>query len=463
MSSKRYIPSEATLNQMVWRKRYFKEENRTPLFHYKILDHYFAEGSYIKPVKAFRGSAKSTNTCYTALHSAENPNAHYTLIISDTATQAEALVADINDMLRDSSLSYTVVHDVAGEIELLVNGKRYFIVAKGAGSSMRGIKRNRKRADLIILDDIINDSLVMNRLRIDRLNRWFYKALLPSLSPDGEVYAVGTPLHSADLFLHLCSLHSVIEIPLTDTAWPDRFSPTWIENKKQEYIDAGMLREYKQEFELILTDKDTQLFDMNKVRFEYEIPQNVSWFMTCDLAFSEKDAADYSALIVNGIDRDGNWHIYPVQGRWKPSETAGKIFELVNKFNVIEVGVEGGSSYIAVREHLDQLMMDYQSFFNISELKHGGKSKISRISALEPVVNLNKLSIIDITDETSSESLVEQMELTDGNACMASHDDLLDSLAYQVQMNLYYDNSSLPTREDYNKVFKKDKTKRDYL
>jgi len=263
--------------------------------------------------------------------------------------------------------------------------------------------------------------------------------------------------------MHLCSLHSTLEIPLDDDAWPDRFSPEWIARKKQEYVNAGMLREFKQEFELILTDRDTQLFNMDKVKFEYEIPTGVTWFMTCDLAFSEKSAADYSALIVNGIDSKGNWHIYPVQGRWKPSETAGKIFELVNQFNILEVSIEQGSSFIAVREHLDMLMIDYQTFFNISELKHGGKSKISRISALEPVVNMNKLNIIDIEGETSSEELVEQMELTDRMACMASHDDLLDALAYQVQMNLYYDNSSLPTREDYEKVFKRDKTKRDYL
>ncbi len=96
-----YIPSNDTLNHFIWRKRYFHEDNTTPLFHYQMTDHYFATGSYIKPIKAFRGSAKSTNTCYVALHRAEDTDAHYTLIISDTATQAEQLVADVSDMLRE--------------------------------------------------------------------------------------------------------------------------------------------------------------------------------------------------------------------------------------------------------------------------------------------------------------------------------------------------------------------------
>jgi len=444
-----YTPSHTTLDHMIWRKTYFAEDNTTPKFHYKMLDHYFADDSYIKPIKAFRGSAKSTNTCYTALHRAENIDAHYTLIISDTATQAEALIADISDMLRDSSLRYTVVRDVNGEIELLVNGKRYFIVGKGAGSSMRGIKRNRKRPDLMILDDVVNDELVMNRLRVDRLNRWFYKALLPSLDPTGEIYVVGTPLSQNDLFMHLCSLHNTIEIPLTDTAWPDRFTPEWIERKKNEYKAAGMLREYKQEFELVLTDSETQLFDMSKVKFvsESDIPTDLTWFMTCDLAFSEKSSADFSALICNGVDTDGNWFILPTQGRWKPSETANKIFELVSRFHILDVGIEAGASMIAVKEHLEQLQLDYQSYFNIIELKHGGRSKISRISALEPVVNAGRLNIIDNGDD--AESLTEQMELTDSHSVMSSHDDLVDSLAYMVQMDLYSAESREFSREDY--------------
>ena len=445
-----YVPLDPTIDHMIWRKRYFTEDNQTPIFHYKILDHYFSDGSYIKPVKAFRGSAKSTNTCYVALHRGEHPDSHYTLVMSDTAAQAESLIADISDMLRESNLRYTVIRDVAGEIELLIKGKRYFIVGKGAGSSMRGIKRGRKRPDLIILDDIVNDELVMNRLRIARLNRWFYKALLPSLDPDGDIYAVGTPLSQGDLFMHLCSLHNTIEIPLDDEVWPDRFSPKWIARKKAEYTRAGMLLAYKQEFELVLADSENQLFDMNKVQFinEDDIPNDLTWFMTADLAFSEKDSADYSALICIGLDAKGRWYVYPHQGRWKPSETAGQILELVNRFSILDVYIEGGSSYMAVIEHLEALRLQYQSYFNVIEMSHLGKSKISRISALEPVVSADRLIVVDNGD--SGEQLVDQMELTTGEGCAASHDDLLDALSMGVRANLYYNGERIGyTREEY--------------
>ena len=431
-----YVPSLKTLNHFIWRKRYFVEDNKTPIFHYKIVDHYLAHGSYIKPIKAFRGSAKSTNTCYLALHRAEDVDAHYTLIISDTASQAESLIADISDMLRESSLTYQVIRDIAGEIELIVNGKRYYIVAKGAGSSMRGIKRGRKRPDLIILDDIINDEMVMNRLRVDRLNRWFYKALLPSLAPDGSIYAVGTPLSQNDLFMHLCSLHPTIEIPLTDGVWLDRFSDEWIANKKDEYQRAGMLREYKQEFELVLADSETQLFDMNKVKFidVADVPKGLTWFITLDGAFSEKDSADYSAFIALGIDHNGHWYAAPYQMRAKPQEVIAKLFELVSKYNVLEVGIEKGSFKLSMEKEIEDKQFDYQAYFHVNELSVSG-SKISRIKALAPIVNSGRLTIIDTG--LDAEVLTEQMELTDDVSCSATHDDLLDALSQQIQMPLY--------------------------
>ena len=451
-----YVPSPATLDHMIWRKTYFTEDNKTPLFHYKMLDHYFTSQSYIKPIKAFRGSAKSTNTCYVGLHRCESVDAHYTLIVSDTATQAEALVADISDMLTDGRLPYEVIRDVAGEIELLYMGKRYFLVGKGAGSSMRGIKRNRRRPDLIILDDIINDELIMNRLRVERLNRWFYKALLPSLDPDGEIYAVGTPLSQNDLFMKLCSLHDTVEFPLDENVWPDRFSPEWIARKEQEYRDAGMLGAFKQEFQLILTDSDTQMFNMDKVRFvsEVDLPKDLTWFMTCDLAFSEKDSADYSALVCVGIDSKGRWYVYATQGRWKPSETASEIFRLVSKFKILDVGIEQGSALMAVGEHLNTLMLEYQSYFNVIELKHGGRAKLSRVAALEPVVNAGRLILID--NGKDAEELTDQLELTTVDGILAKHDDLVDALAYMVQMNLYHSERPEYSREEYMEAMQPD-------
>ncbi len=448
-----YIPLTDTLDHFVWRKTYFNERNVTPVFHYKIVDHYLGDGSYVKPVKAFRGSAKSTNTCYMALHRIEKIDAYYTLIVSDTATQAESLIADISDMLRESSLPYKVIRDVNGEIELLYEGKRYFIVGKGAGSSMRGIKRGGERPDLIILDDIINDELVMNRMRVDRLNRWFYKALLPSLDPEGSIYAVGTPLSANDLFMKLCGSHDTLEVPLKNGVWNDRFSDEWISRKRQEYVDAGMLREYKQEFELVLTDSETRIFDTPKIQTvsEEDVPNDLTWFCTLDGAFSEADSADYSAFTVLGIDSEGRWYVAPYQMRGGTDKVADKLFELQAKYGFIDVGIEKGSFRLAIQKDLESRMYDFQQYFTVNELSTSG-SKISRIKALSPVINSGRLTVIDTGKD--AEVLMEQIELTDNMMVMSSHDDLIDALCQLLQLNLYYSEGGIPSIDDYENYMK---------
>lgn len=444
-----YLPLEDTLDHFIWRKTHFDEENKTPVFHYKIIDHYLGSGSYVKPVKAFRGSAKSTNTCYVALHRVEKVDAYYTLIVSDTATQAESLIADISDMLRESSLPYRIVRDVVGEIELEYQGRRYFIVGKGAGSSMRGIKRGRRRPDLIILDDIINDELVMNRMRVDRLNRWFYKALLPSLSPKGSIYAVGTPLSANDLFMKLCEMNDTLEVPLESGVWSDRFSDEWIDRKREEYKNAGMLREYKQEFELVLSDDETRIFDTKKINTVDvdDVPKGLTWFCTLDGAFSESESADYSAFTVVGLDQQGRWYVVPVAMRGGTDKVADKLFELQAQYGFNEVGIEKGSFRLAIQSDLEERMFNYQQYFTVNELNTTG-SKISRIKALSPVINSGRMTVVDTGED--AEMLMEQIELTDNMMVMSKHDDIIDALCQMLQMPMYYSESYEPTREDYS-------------
>jgi phage terminase large subunit-like protein len=110
------------------------------------------------------------------------------------------------------------------------------------------------------------------------------------------------------------------------------------------------------------------------------------------------------------------------------------------------VHIEGGASYMAVIEHLEKLRLEYQSYFNVIEMSHLGKSKISRISALEPVVNAGRLIIVDVGD--TSEQLVEQMELTTAEGCSAGHDDILDATSMAVRANLYYNGERVTNSRD---------------
>ncbi len=436
----KYKPSAATLDFFIWRYTYLPlHENKTPITHYKMIDYYFAADSDdISMVQCHRGLGKSQLSMEFSLYCICEGIEQYVLLVGGTQDLTNDLVASAAAILEEADITgVSVRRSVEGILEInSKSGDVGYLVAKSTGSKLRGVAKGSKRhrPSLIVLDDIVSDDLVLNRLRMDRANRWFTSALLPTLKPGGKTIGSGTPMNQADPFMTLCNNFGSFKIPLSNSSFPDRFNADWIAKKKGQYEKLGQLRDWKREFELVLTDEETQLFDMSKVRFVEEMPDDVVCFLSCDLAFSEKEAADYSALVVNGVDRQGRWYIYPVRGRWKPSETATQIFTLVDRFEIINVGIEQGSSYIAVKEHLDKQMLDTQTYFNIIELKHGGKSKISRISTLEPVINSNRLHVIDNGD--AAEALTEELELCDSFACNAAHDDLCDALAYQTMMNL---------------------------
>ncbi len=444
--------SDETLSHFIWRHRYFEMEDRTPKFHYSIVEHFLeaTPEDNIRAVRAFRGSAKSTNVCYLALHRTELQDAHFTMIVSATTTLAEGLIADIKNMVAASNLPYTVVRAVTNEIQLRYKNKDYYILGVGSGSALRGIKRGGKRADIILTDDLMTSEIAANRLRIDRLIRWYYSDLRPSLNPsNGVMWTVGTPMTQGDIFALLCKNNPTLDIPLTYEAWPDRFTEAWIDRTYAEYKEAGMLRAYKQEFQLILTDDESRLFDMHKINYidEGDVPEDLTWHITLDGAFSEKESADYSAFACLGIDKDGKWYVAPYDMKDKPQDVIGKLFELQSKYRTFNIGIEKGQFKLSMEREIELKQQEYQQYFSVNELNVKG-SKISRIKALEPIVNSGRLTIIDTGK--SAERLVEQLELTDSYACMATNDDALDALAQQVQMDLYHSEGSRDySREEY--------------
>jgi len=448
--SNKYIPTAATIQQFVWRKTYFEFDQPNPVYSYMMIDHLYSDDeSNTRAIRAFRGSSKSSNVCLTALHRCELPDAYFTMIVSATATLAEGLIADIKVYIEGSSLPYTVVRAVANELHLKYKGKNYYILGVGAGSALRGTKRGGKRADLIVTDDLMTMEIAMNKVRSSRLTRWYYSDLRPSLDPvTGQLWTIGTPMTKGDIFAILCDNNPVIDIPLTDTAWPDRFTPEWIAKTRQEYIDAGVLSEWKREMELVITDRENQVFETAKIKFigVEDLPEDLVYFMTVDGAFSERETADVSAITVLGVDSFQNWYAIPYGLKAAPNKVGDKVLELAAQYNVDNVGIEKGSFKLAIGPHLEEMMPAYQVWFTIHDLNTAG-SKLSRIKALSGVINTGRLTIVDVGDD--SEELTDQIELTTHEGVMSTHDDFVDSLCQALQLDTTWYPQRKLSREDY--------------
>ena len=445
------VVSDDALRHFIWRYKYLPaESNKTPKYMYRMVSHLLDDGlGATKNVKAFRGSGKSINACILALSIIESGKRRFVMVVSDTMTQSEALIDDIRTIIEDSTLPIVVTRSVAGKLEFIVDGKACAIYGVGAGMSLRGRKFNRMRADMVITDDLVNDASSMNKVRRDRLSRWLYKVLKPSMNPDSELWNVGTPLNDDDIFMKMCKKYpeATLEIPLRKGVWRDRFSDDWIDRTKGEYKADGMLSAWKQEYELVLVDDETRVFDIGAIKtcVDSDTPK-LTFFCTLDGAFSEKDSADYSAFTVLGIDEHGSWFVWTYAMKSNPQQVIGKLFELQAKFGFNVVGIERGQFLLSMKVEVERLQIESQQFFSVQELNTAG-SKVSRIKALVPVVNGGRLTLVDTGEDT--ERLFEQFELTDNEKCNAGTDDQIDSCCQLLQLDLYYNEPTEYTRDDY--------------
>lgn len=170
-------------------------------------------------VAAPRGHAKTTLMALAfPLYRAAVFHEPYTLIVSDTATQAEQRTADIYAELNDNEALIDRYPHLA-----LPEGRDYkragrakrtardFITvgtirmtAAGAGQSLRGIKTGKQRPSLILVDDLENDENVLTFDQREKLKNWFLKSLSNLPGHGGATFVViGTILHEDGLLAWL--------------------------------------------------------------------------------------------------------------------------------------------------------------------------------------------------------------------------------------------------------------------
>jgi len=151
--------------------------------------------------------------------------APYIVIVSDTADQARARLADIRDQL-ESNEELIARYGWQGPTLERMRGRRRrrrsprkwtqdrlelangtIIVAMGHGSNrVRGLVRGGRRPSLILCDDLENDEAVFTDNQREKLRRWFTQALIPT-GLEGKLITIvlGTILHADALLSRLLS------------------------------------------------------------------------------------------------------------------------------------------------------------------------------------------------------------------------------------------------------------------
>jgi len=265
------------------------------------------------------------------------------------------------------------------------------------------------------------------------------EVLRPALADQkGHALFIGTPKGRN----HFYELYKYAELSKDETYRGWHFTsydnplldPEEIDTAKKSMSSYAFRQEFMASFEAL----GSEIFKEDWVKFDKDEPDVGDYYIAVDLAgFADVAVAttakakrlDKTCIAVVKANTDGWWVAELIYGRWDIKKTAHKIFQAVQKYEPVAVGVEKGSLRNAVLPYITDLMKARQRYFRIEELTHGNKKKTDRIVwALQgrfenDQIKLNK-------GDWNEEFLDELFQFPNPLV----HDDLVDALAYIDQL-----------------------------
>jgi predicted phage terminase large subunit-like protein len=391
----------------------------------------------------------------------------FVIIVSDTISQSVLFLGQIKQILEDSKQIQSLfglivddkglVYEKCTEDDIIIrfnDGRKFRIMAKGAEQKLRGLLFEGQRPDLIICDDILNEELVANKDRRDKLRRWFYGSLVPCRSRDGRLILIGTPMNLDDILESLMpserAKNTIVEdlkvwstkktgmwrtikyrahnADFSKILWPEMHSPQSLRELRTELTDQGIPEVYS--CEMLCNPVDDSIRYFRKTDFlamtEEDKKQDLTYYITADLAISEKDRADYTAIVVGGMDYKGQLHIvHVIRERIAGDEIVKTLIALQRTYQPIAVGIEDTQISKAIGPYLNRAMMEAGVYLNIKMLKPHRQDKIQRARSIQARMRAQGVKFdkdADWWDMFFDECL---------SFPRAKHDDCVDALAYQ--------------------------------
>jgi len=330
-------------------------------------------------------------------------------------------------------------------------------ISTGIGGAITG-----RGANVLIIDDPIkNREEAESQVIRDKQWDWFTSTAYTRLNPDGKIVLILTRWHLDDLAgrimqnTELASRTKIISFPAIaeedeehrkkgEVLWPSRYSLEEIESIKKSIGITNFASLYQQKPIL----SENQEFKQHWFTYkEWTEVLNVKTrnFMSIDTAISKRSAADFTGITCNFVDKENHWHIKTYQKKVDPKELIDLIFRLNDTDGYEKIGIEETIYLQAIKPFLDDEMRRRNKYLNIIPLKHNEIAKETRIRGLIP--RYESKSIIHITGEC--EGLEEELLSFPKGA----HDDVLDSLAYQVQLaNAPFDDNEEESENEENLV-----------
>lgn len=431
----------------------------TPPFHKEILDLISDKNNRRIGVIAPRGHAKSTTVDMTyPLWAGCFEQEEFIVIISDTYTQAAEFINALKDEFENNPKIKWLFGNMKGDDWqdgefVLSNGIKY--AAKGSGMKIRGIRHRHTRPTLMIFDDIENDENIKSAEQRQKLYHWFTKAAIPALARGGRAVVIGTILHFDSLVNKVMKQQDVFkswqtrvfyaittEEDGTERAlWPEHRSLEKLRAMRDDPGDQDFIGSitFAQEYQHKPFSEEDAIIqpDWIKECEPSQVPDKhtrLARVLTIDPAASERQTADFTAMIVADLYTDGNVYIRAIRNqRTSPSVTADTVRELDEIYKPQVIGIEKGALGLVFRDLLEGLP--------VIGLEPD-KDKVRRLLAVSRFFEAGR--VYTVKNIQNGQAFREQLiEFPKG-----THDDMVDAAAYAVRL-LFVEGENQVSSKDF--------------
>ena len=387
-------------------------------FHDRQLE-IFNSPARFKVVAAGRRGGKTYLSMWTLILKALSSKDKDVLYVAPTLGMAKSIMwAELKNAADPVTLN---IHE--SDLSLtLVNGIKVFLKGADKPDSLRGIGYR-----YIVLDEFATMK-----------EQTWSMILRPTLADvKGDAMFIGTPEgknHFYNLWQDAVDLDdwesfqfNSVDNPLID---PAEIAQAKITMSAQAF---------KQEFEASFQTFSGGIFKEDWVKYGDE-PTGGSYVVAVDpagfesvggIASASKKKLDETAISVVKIDGDEWWVKDIYHGRWSVKETAARILSASIDVQATTVGIEKGSLKNAIMPYLEDEMRSKGRWINITTVTHGGKKKSERIAwALQGRLEHGKITLRKADWNYDFVSQLIDFPTP------ATHDDLVDSLAYIDQVSV---------------------------
>lgn len=410
-------------------------------------------------IVAFRGSGKSTliTFSYSLWSTLGIQEKKFVLMFFQTRTQAKQHMMNLkrelesNNLLKSDLGPFEEESDEWGSSSLVFSNTGARITVASMEQSIRGLRHNQHRPDLIICDDIEDLQSVRTYESRQKTYHWLTGEVIPGGGLNTRLIVIGNLLHEDSLVMHLKKdidegqREGVFKMfPLLSEsqriAWPGKY-PTMadieVERKK-----SGNPYAWQREYLLNIVPDEDQVIHPTWIHYYDEIPSSTGSFIDIgvgiDLAISQKDTADYTAM-VSGISsgHEDKFCLYilpnPINKRLTFPQTIDQIKAVyhANKkiYSRVEILVEEVGYQKAV---LDQLAHDV---YGAKGVKVSG-DKRSRLMTVSALIQSGKIKF----PKHGCEELIRQLV----GFGVERHDDLVDAFTILAHHGLEHYGRATP-------------------